>query len=143
MKNFIRAFVGLVIITIVLAVLMVERGESPLTVSDVRLRLGEAGFELSIVDGMLLSPEQKSLLTEEPILVERVRIQHPEIGSDIVVAAWLSNEKVSHRLEGKVNGFSSRNWFFFGIVSKATSQQVREALKVREGDIGYRLRTTD
>jgi hypothetical protein len=136
-------FIALIVVVAAIMFFMFERGEKPLSFDQVEQRLAGAGFEIDLQDEVLLYSEQEDLLPEEPETIETIRLRHPDIGSDTVTLASFSNEKVSHWLKGKTNGFPSRNWFFFGIINTAMTREVQAALEVREGEMEFRIRTSD
>ena len=118
-----------------------ERGEKPLSASEVVQRLTRAGFEIELQNRVLLYANDEALLPEKPATIQTLYLKHPDIGSGVVTAASFSNEKVSLSLKGKTNGFPIRNWFFFGIVNTAMTEQIQVALKTGEGDLVIRLKT--
>lgn len=135
--------VALITVGVVGFFVMFERGEKPLSASQVEQRLVEAGFEIEPQEKLLLYANDEALLPEKPGNLQTLRLRHPDIGSSVVTAASFSNEKAAHSLKGKTRGFSSRNWFFFGGVDTVMTKRIQDTLEAGENEFVYRLKTSD
>ncbi len=120
-----------------------ERGEKPLSMSQMEQRLLQAGFKLEPQEKLQLYPDQEALFPEKPGTIRTFRLHHSDGSSTVITAASFSNEKISHSLKGKTRGFPSRNWFFLGGIDLAMTRQVQEALKSGEDDLVFRLKVSD
>lgn len=123
-----------------LFVIFFERGPKPLRYVGLVHRLEDAGILVEPLDSLELTREQEALLPEQPKRLFTGRFIHPELGISKITAAAFHRERVPRWLEEQLEGFASRNWFFFGPVKASVKEAIAKALEIRTGDVAFRLR---